>query len=486
MFKEDQQIGLYTLIRKLGRGGFGEVWLAERKSKFVTTKVAVKLPIDDQVDTEAIKHEATLWEQASGHPNVLPIIDADEYDGQIVIVSEYAPDGSLEQWLRQNGKMSLEMAVETAIEILDGLDFLHSRNIIHRDLKPANILLQGNTPRLADFGISRALKTTVSSQTDNISGTFAYMSPEGFDGKRSTQTDIWAVGVNLYQFITGSLPFPQKEPSALITAIITKGFTPLPNNIPQNLKFIIAKSLAKDLQNRYKTAKEMREDLWKILRSDSLSKFNQPELQVTQKSLTSQELQSTIKSIPVFTPKSEKEVETIARSTPSLRQSKKRKSPNNWMVATIVLFVVFAVIFITLVKKNGNLNSNQFSASQLSNNQPTTNPTNFENVDSSNQTKQSTDIIKVELKSLAEPVWLTYEVDGKKRGGIVRDNEKISIVAQEKVKFNYSSEFTADKLQLSVNGEIIPTPNAPQRKNIIEFEITKNNINQIIQNRKLP
>ena len=143
------------------------------------------MPHDEQVNHEAIKQEATLWEQASGHPNILPIIEADEYDGQIVIVSEFAPDGSLDEWLKRNGKMSVERAVETTIKILDGLEFLHSRNIIHRDLKPANILLQGETPRLADFGISRAMRTTVASQSQNISGTFANMSPEALDGKRS-------------------------------------------------------------------------------------------------------------------------------------------------------------------------------------------------------------------------------------------------------------------------------------------------------------
>ncbi|HEY0427059.1 MAG TPA: serine/threonine-protein kinase [Pyrinomonadaceae bacterium] len=264
MFREDSQIGIYTLIRKLGRGGFGEVWLAERRAKFVTTKVAVKLPHDEQIDHEAIKQEATLWEQASGHPNILPIIDADEYDGQVVIVSEYAPDGSLEEWLKRHGRMSSEKAVETTVKILDGLEFLHSRNIIHRDLKPANILLQGDTPRLADFGISRALRTTASSQSTNVSGTFAYMPPEGFDGKRSIQTDIWSVGVNLYQFLTGNLPYPQKEPSALIAAIMMREFEPLPSNIPQSLKNVVARALAKQPENRYKTAREMRDDLQRV------------------------------------------------------------------------------------------------------------------------------------------------------------------------------------------------------------------------------
>ena len=211
MFHEGKQIGNYTLIRKLGRGGFGEVWLAERRAKFVTTKVAVKLPLDEQVDHEAIEQEAQLWEQASGHPNVLPIIEADEYDGQIVIVSEYAPDGSLEELLKLHGKLEIKQAVEMTVGILNGLEFLHSRNIIHRDLKPANILLQGTTPRLADFGISRAMRTTMASQSQHISGTFAYMSPEALDGRRSVQTDIWSVGVNLYQFLTGTLAVSAKR-----------------------------------------------------------------------------------------------------------------------------------------------------------------------------------------------------------------------------------------------------------------------------------
>lgn len=373
MFREGSQIGLYTLIKILGRGGFGEVWLAERKSKFVTTKVAVKLPHDEQIDHETIKQEAQLWEQASGHPNILPIIDADEYDGQIVIVSEYAPDGSLDEWLKKNGKIPIEKAVETTIKILDGLEFLHSRNIIHRDLKPANILLQGETPRLADFGISRALRTTASSQSSNVSGTFAYMPPEGFDGKRSVQTDVWSVGVNLYQFLTGSLPFPNKEPSALIAAIMMRDFEPLPSDVPNNLQTAIARALAKQPENRYATAGEMREDLRRILRGEAVSDFIQPDSRQT---FPAEQVTQVRKTAPFSANNSQDENETVVRSAPSFGQGEKRKSSNVWMYATLALVLVGLVgIIAYLFTSNQNKESEQNSSA---------NKTNVENYNNSN------------------------------------------------------------------------------------------------------
>lgn len=264
MFSAGQQIGTYILVQRIGRGGFGEVWLAERKSKFVTTKVAVKLPLDEQVDADAIRQEATLWEQASGHPNVLPIIDADEYDGQIVIVSEYTPDGSLEDLLKKNGgSLPIKQAVEMAIGILSGLDFLHSRNIIHRDIKPANILLQGETPRLADFGISRLMRTN--SLSVNITGTPYYMAPEAFDRKRNVQTDVWSIGVVLYQMLKGELPFSAENITDLLSIIVREEPQPLPDTVPPQLQKIVSKALAKNPTQRYKAAREMRQDLANFL-----------------------------------------------------------------------------------------------------------------------------------------------------------------------------------------------------------------------------
>ncbi len=159
----------------------------------------------------------------------MPIID-----GQVVIVSEYADGGSLR--INSNAKANFpsKQAVEMTIGILNGLEFLHNKRIIHRDIKPANILLQGDNPRLADFGISRAMQTSSISST--IIGTDSYMSPESLRGLRTVQTDIWSVGVVLYQLLNGRLPFPKENPSEKMYSILQEEFMPLANDIPQDLQ----------------------------------------------------------------------------------------------------------------------------------------------------------------------------------------------------------------------------------------------------------
>lgn len=269
MIRAGDKIGPYTLVRKLGRGTFGVVWLAEKRTALAATKVALKLPNDDEIDLEAIRREAAVWVAASGHPNVLPIIDADIYDEQVVIVSEYAPDGSLADWLKQNGGKAptMEAAVEMTSGILDGLAHLHARRIIHRDLKPANILLQGRTPRLVDFGLARVLKST--SQSTNVSGTYAYMPPEAFDGKRSEQTDVWSAGVILYQMLTGRLPYPQTDDAALIGALLQREPEPPPSDLPPALREVLSRALRKNLAERYQSVVEMREALREAARGAS-------------------------------------------------------------------------------------------------------------------------------------------------------------------------------------------------------------------------
>lgn len=239
-------LGPYTLIRELGRGAFGVVWLGERRSDIATTQLALKLLKPDEIDVDSLIREAHLWVQASGHPNVIPIIEASVYDGQIVIVSEYAPDGSLSDWLEKKGGKadSVEEAAGLIVGILSGLKHLHSRAepIIHGDLKPSNILLQGDSPRLTDIGIGNVIKTTT------IAGTSPYMAPEALDGERTVQTDLWSVGVIFHQLITGELPILNEEPE-------------FPADMPDELAQFIATALEKDPAQRYASAEEMQREL---------------------------------------------------------------------------------------------------------------------------------------------------------------------------------------------------------------------------------
>ncbi|HJQ31049.1 MAG TPA: bifunctional serine/threonine-protein kinase/formylglycine-generating enzyme family protein [Pyrinomonadaceae bacterium] len=268
MFRKGDTIGPYTLIKYLGEGGFGVVWLAEWRTQILTTEVALKLPLKEGIDLEAIKREANIWAKASRrrHPNVLSIIEANIYGQYVVIASEYAPDGSLTDWLnRYVGKApNIQSVIEIVDGILAGLVHLHSQKIIHRDLKPANILFQDETPRIADFGIARIL-ISPEYKTKGM-GSYAYMAPEAIDGIVTMQTDIWSVGVILYKLLTGRVPFLQKDTAALIHAISTRDPDPLPLSIPEQFHRVIRCALQRKPERRYKSAAEMREALINIRR----------------------------------------------------------------------------------------------------------------------------------------------------------------------------------------------------------------------------
>jgi len=260
------KIGPYSLLEFLGRGAFGEVWLAERDSTIAKSRLAVKLPLHSIVDLEAIREEAEVWIRAGNHPNVLPMFEANVYDHQVVIVSEYAPDGTLKDWISKHGGKapSFEAAIDMSMGILGGLEHLHVRGIVHRDLKPANVLMQGECPRIADFGLARLIDTR--STVSLAAGTPAYMAPEAFDGRRSVQTDLWSVGVILHQLLGGSLPFASSDLMQLMKAIATDLPAPLPDSVPSSLRHAVRSALDKDPGSRFRSAADMRAVLRDALR----------------------------------------------------------------------------------------------------------------------------------------------------------------------------------------------------------------------------
>ena len=261
MIQAGDNLGPYTLMRALGSGAFGEVWLGERRSSLLTTQIALKLlfVVEDEIDP--VRQEATLWLRASGHPNIVPVLDAEVYDGQVVIASEFIAGGTLHDWMQDRGDQarSLENAVAMTSGILAGLDYLHRVGLTHGDLKPENVLLQDGIPRLTDFGLARILKTEA--QTENISGTPRYMAPETFSGSFSVGSDLWAAGVILFELLTGFHPFPTQEMMALIVAIQSEEPATLPDAVPERLRTIVTRLLAKVPRDRYISASAVREAL---------------------------------------------------------------------------------------------------------------------------------------------------------------------------------------------------------------------------------
>jgi serine/threonine protein kinase len=531
MFYEGRQIGGYTLLRKLGRGGFGEVWLAEKRSQFVTKKVAVKLPLDEQVNLDAIRQEAELWEQASGHPNVLPIIDADIIDSQVVIVSEYASGGSLADRLKHDGQLPLQKAVEMTIGILNGLEFLHSRKIIHRDIKPQNILLQGDTPRLADFGISRAMNTTVVSSA--IIGTDAYMSPESFDGKRTVQTDIWSVGVVLYALLADRLPFPQEHPSERMFAILTKELEPLPADVPQNLQRIVYKALAKQPENRYQTTTEMRDELQKALvgiahptfaptevfriRAENLptiptleeiDETNEPEKEPvaapqnfnipapTESSLPNDSVMTHFKQTPPTNEPAFSATLPAVQFQQSGRQSgNPQKSfgsassvagkPMNlvFVIGGMVgIFFLVASVLVIVRIINPSVSPNLSNNSNSSVVSLTNSASNMVSNTASNTASVAE--MKIELETTGKKTPVLATVDGKIGLLYLEPGEVKRISPQEKIYLTLSLEEISN-FKFRINGKTIALPTTATYKNTVQFEINRNNLDQILQSGKI-
>ena len=261
MLEKDDKIGEYRLEKFLGRGQFGEVWLAEKQLQVSTRKVRHALKFlfsaGEEIDLKAAEAEVDTWIEAGGHPNVMSVLDMLTHRGHIIIVSEFAAGGSLKSWLTSNGGKapSEEKALELMRGILRGIEHLHSKSVVHRDLKPDNILLQGDFPRITDFGISRIVDE--STMSTKAVGSPAYMSPESFSGNKSPQNDIWSAGVILYEMLSGDYPFFHETIYGLVNTILEDEPQPLPETVSPELRKIVETALQKNREKRFQTAREM-------------------------------------------------------------------------------------------------------------------------------------------------------------------------------------------------------------------------------------
>jgi len=262
--------GRYKIVTELGRGGMGKVYRAIDQK--IDEEIAIKL-IKPEIaaDKQTIERFGNELKMARkiAHRNVCKMYYLGEEKGAHFITMEYVPGEDLKSMIRMSGQLSTGMAIKVAKQVCDGLTEAHRLGVIHRDLKPNNIMIdKAGEARIMDFGIARLLKAKGITGAGIMIGTPEYMSPEQVEGKEVDQrSDIYSLGVILYEMVTGQVPFEGDTPFTI--GMKHKGETPqdpknLNTQIPEGLNSLILKCLAKEKDQRYQSAGEVRSELEKI------------------------------------------------------------------------------------------------------------------------------------------------------------------------------------------------------------------------------
>lgn len=278
----NQRLGQYEIRSLLGRGGMATVYLARQKSmdRDVAIKIMARELADDEEFVARFEHEAQLIARLQ-HPHILPVIDFGREDKHIYIVMRLVRGGSLDDRLKE-GPLPLNLASRMLDQIASALSFAHEQGIIHRDLKPNNVLLdERNNPYLTDFGIAKMLAgTTKLTATGKILGTPAYMAPEQWRGDPvDARTDIYSLGVMLYEMVLGRLPFSGETPYTLMYKHFNDPPPPprmVNPDLPPAIEAVVLRSLAKDADARYQSAEDVAADFGNAVRGLPTSVAAQP------------------------------------------------------------------------------------------------------------------------------------------------------------------------------------------------------------------
>src|SRR5437667_823233 len=254
--------GRYRVVRKRGTGGMANVYLAEdlELGRRVALKMLDERHAQDEQFVERFRREA---KNAAGlsHPNIVSIYDRGEAEGTYYIAMEYLEGRTLKELILSRGPTPVPVAIDYTRQILSGLSFAHQKGIVHRDIKPHNVVV-GPDGRLkvTDFGIARS-GTSQMTEAGSIIGTAQYLSPEQARGAPVDQrSDLYAVGVVLYEMLTGSVPFTGDTPLEIAMKHLSAAPEPPSKRraeVPRELDLVVLRALAKHPSDRYQSAEEM-------------------------------------------------------------------------------------------------------------------------------------------------------------------------------------------------------------------------------------
>lgn len=275
-----QVISHYRILEKLGGGGMGVVYKAEDTR--LKRIVALKFLLSDVTQDPEARERFVLEAQAASaleHTNICSVHEIGEYNGQTFIVMGYYEGETLKNKIRQ-GPLPIEEVINIALQVARGLCRAHDAGIIHRDIKPANIILTSRGGvKIVDFGLAKLSGSTLLTRTGSTKGTVAYMSPEQmWENSVDARTDIWSLGVVIYEMLTGHLPFPGEHEAPVIYGILNEEPAPpgdLRADVPPALNRIVQRALAKPPGERYQTAQELVSDLEALIAGSQLSRKTQ-------------------------------------------------------------------------------------------------------------------------------------------------------------------------------------------------------------------
>src|ERR1017187_286439 len=261
--------GRYQIVGELGRGSMGVVY--QGFDPVIGRTVAIKTMLTEGLAGPEVQEYKARFQreaQAAGvlaHPNIITVYDYGEDDGVLYLAMEYLEGKSLEKIVQEQGVLPVETILPIYDQICNALDHAHNNKIVHRDIKPANIMILHNgLVKVTDFGIAKMMAMGMT-QVGQILGTPNYMSPEQVKGRHiDGRSDIFSLGVILYELVTGEKPFGGQNITTVIYKIINENPIPpreLDASIHAGLSFVISKALAKNVDERYQTCRELAEDL---------------------------------------------------------------------------------------------------------------------------------------------------------------------------------------------------------------------------------
>lgn len=268
----------YQIEEIIGQGGMGSVYQGTdtQTGKLVAIKLLRSDVVSDNPEIlERFEREGEILRRLN-HPNIVDVLGSVSENEQHYIIMEYVSGGSLADIIHQQDKLPLDRVLQIALDVCDALTRAHRLQVIHRDIKPANILLaEDGTPRLTDFGIARVSDRSRITATGSIIGTYAYLSPEACLGEElDERTDIWSLGVVLYEMLAGKRPFEEQNEAAILIAIMQKPHPPLTDfspDTPPALVSLINRMMEKDSDLRISSIRQVGIEIEAMLRGTPIT-----------------------------------------------------------------------------------------------------------------------------------------------------------------------------------------------------------------------